>query len=169
MTLRIFVGLAIVIAVYVALAIEATTGGRTLLPHGPVLLLILAAWSLPATSAVLVAALLGLACDAIGTASHGPSLMAAAVAALIAGEFRRRWELDSMLAVILFATGVALAFLVGGELVFQRFSAAVVPVMPVEILAGRAVATAFAALAVVLLARLARKTTSGVAAMLLSH
>lgn len=166
---RIFAALIVLAVAYLSFALEVTAGGRTLLPHAPAVFLILASWSLPALSAIFAAAAIGLTCDAIGQGPLGPGLVTAVLVVFIAGGFRRRWELESLLAVMLFATAVSLAFLAGRDVIAAQLTNVADLAPPLQLLAARAVASALAALALVMLARFAAKATSGFAAMLLSH
>ncbi|HVJ87076.1 MAG TPA: hypothetical protein VM452_15585 [Caulifigura sp.] len=151
-------GLLLALAVYFAVAMEAVIGGRTLMPHAPAVVLIVATWFLPTTPAVVMAAAIGLGCDAVGTGLLGPGVIAAVTAAVIGSTLRHRWQLESLLAVILFGMGVGLTLIAGPIVAGSLLPTGGEEIPGLQIEVARATSSAMAALGITLLARLGAST-----------
>ena len=156
------------VAIYFGLGFEAVAGGRTLWPHVPAVVLILAAWSLQTAPAILIAAVVGLGCDAIGTSSLGPGVIAAVVAAFAGSVVRDRWELESPLAASLLGMAMAAGFLAGPVAVTAIASEAPVPLPAIQLCLARAISSALAATALLLAARIASRLLKAMTGVLLN-
>ncbi|OAI56589.1 hypothetical protein AYO47_08855 [Planctomyces sp. SCGC AG-212-M04] len=154
-------------AIYLGLGFEAVAGGRTLWPHVPAVVLILAAWSFRTAPAVLIAAVVGLGCDAIGTGPMGPSVIAAVSAAFVGSVARERWELESPLAASLFGMGVAAVFLAAPAVVTAIAGEGPVPIGMAQVQVARAIASALVATGLLLVARIASRVLKAMTAVLL--
>jgi hypothetical protein len=165
--LRFLVAVVISAAIYFGLGFEAVAGGRTLWPHVPAVLLILAAWSVRTAPAVLISAVVGLGCDAIGTGPLGPGVIAAVGAVFVGSVARERWELESPLAAALFGMGVAAAFLAGPAVVMAIASEAPIPVGTAQVQVARAISSALGATGLLLAARIASRMLKAMTGVLL--
>jgi hypothetical protein len=168
MTLRIPLAVAMSAAIYFGLGLEAVAGGRTLWPHVPAVVLILAAWWLRTAPAVLIAAIVGLGCDAIGTGPFGPGVIAAVIAVFVGSMARDRWELESPVAASLFGMAVAAAFLAGPMVVMALAGEASIPAATLQVQVARGISSALAATGIVIVARIARRTLKAMTGVLLN-
>jgi rod shape-determining protein MreD len=114
-TARLFAGIAICFGAYFAFVSEAAAQGPNVLPHWPMAFLIWVAWSFPVVPGIAAAACIGFGCDLVGSGPLGPGVIAATVIAFFGGGLRRRWGLQSVLSLALFAFVAAWVFLVGRE------------------------------------------------------
>ncbi|QDT52413.1 hypothetical protein Pan44_04240 [Caulifigura coniformis] len=150
-------------AVYFGLALEAVSGGRTLLPQTAAVAIILAAWSLPLAPAVAIASAVGLCCDAIGVGPLGPGMIAGTMAACLGSVARRRWELESPLAAALFGIALGAGFLAGPLVASTMLAESPMPAETLHLHLARAISSALAATAMLLAlrtsARLLKATT----------
>jgi hypothetical protein len=167
MTLRVLTIVAMTTAIYCGLGTEAVAGGRTLWPHAPAVVLILAAWSLSTTPAVLIAAAVGLGCDAIGTGPLGPGVIAAVSAVFVGSIARERWELESPLAASLFGMGVAAVALAGPTVALAVGGGTPIASTAIQLSAARAISSALAATALVLAARTLSRVVKAMTGVLL--
>jgi hypothetical protein len=165
---RILAAVAMTAAIYFGLGIEAVAGGRTLWPHVPAVVLILAAWSLRTAPAVLIAAVVGLGCDAIGAGPLGPGVVAAVSAVFVGSLMRDRWELESPLAASLFGMAVAAGFLAGPIIVMTFTGEASIPLGTLQVQVARAISSALAATGLLLVARVARRSLKALTGVLLN-
>jgi hypothetical protein len=154
-------------AIYFGLGIEAVAGGRTLWPHVPAVVLILAAWSLPTGPAVVITAVVGLGCDAIGTGPLGPGVIAAVAAAFVGSIARERWDLESPLAASLFGMGVGASFLAGPVVTMSIAGDSPVPLAMVQVQVARAISSALGATVLLLAARIGSRATKALTGVLL--
>jgi hypothetical protein len=152
---RILGGGLLVVAIYAAISVEAVCGGRTLLPHAPAVALILVAWAVPATHVVIVAAGIGLGCDAIGQQAFGPGLIAAVVAAIVGSNLRAQWQLETPVAAVLFGVGVGAMLIAGPDLARQLCHESDLEVGSLQLDVARAMSSAMAATGLILAARVA--------------
>lgn len=166
--LRIAFAAIVMAALYLSLAAESVAGGRTLLPHAPSAAIVLAAWSLSMTPAVLIAALVGVCCDAIGTGLLGPGIVAAIAAVLVSSTLKQRWELESPLAAVLFGMGVAGTFLAGPLVVTSVLNDQANPVALLHLQIARAISSAMAAAGLIVAARVASRLIKGATGVLLN-
>jgi rod shape-determining protein MreD len=142
---------------YAGFALEASLGSRSIAPHLPLAFLIGAVWMLPVSPAVLVAALIGLGCDALGPGPLGPGMLSATLAAWIGSNVRNREELSSPLAFVLLGAamiGVTFAGQVGLTAFIAQHSLDLKPAALV--ISARTAATALVALTPLLLLRACR-------------
>jgi hypothetical protein len=166
--LRILAAAAITAAIYFGLGIEAVAGGRTLWPHVPAVVLILAAWSLRTVLAMLIAVVVGLGCDAIGTGLIGPGVVAAVIAVFVGSVARDRWELESPVAASLFGMVIAVGFLAGPMIVMAVASETSMPAAMLQVQVARGISSALAATGVVIVARVVRRTLRAMTGVLLN-
>ena len=166
--LRVLAALSMCVAIYFGLGFEAIAGGRTLWPHAPAVVLVLVAWSLRTTPAILIAAVVGLGCDVIATGPLGPGLIAAVSASFVGSIARDRWELESPLAASLFGMAVAAGFLAGPMIVLAVARQAEIPAATLHLQLARAISSALAATAFLLIARIAGRIFKAMTGVLLN-
>jgi hypothetical protein len=166
--IRILAAVATSAAIYFGLGLEAVAGGRTLWPHVPAIVLILAVWSFQTAPAVLIAAVVGLGCDAIGTGPLGPGVIAAVMTAFVGTLMRDRWELESPVAAAWFGMVVAAAFLAGPMIVMRFAEGASIPLAILQVQVARAISSALAATGVVIVARVSSRMLKVMTGVLLN-
>ncbi len=168
MSIKLLLGAALAPLFYFALATEAVAGGRTLLPHLPAVALILAAWGLTMSPGVLVAAAVGLGCDAIGSGPLGPGVATAVAAAAVSSWLKARWELQSPLAAMLLGIGVAAVLLAGPAVAVELASGRALPADRLQLPVARGISSAMAATAIIVAARALRRLFRGATGLLLN-
>jgi hypothetical protein len=166
--LRILAVVTMLAAIHIGLGFESVAGGRTLWPHVPAVVLILAAWTLRTAPAVLIAAAIGLGCDAIGTGPLGPGIITAVSAVFVGSIARDRWELESPLAAALFGMAIAAALLAGPVIVISIAAEMSIPIATVQLQVARAISSSLAATGLLLAARIAKRSLKAVTGVLLN-
>jgi cell shape-determining protein MreD len=141
-------------ALYTAVAYEAMEQRRTLRPHLPAALVVMAVWSVAMPPAVVMAGLVGAAVDATSVHPAGMGLLTAVLMAAPAHALKQKGKYQSPLACTLFSVALGVALIGGFNLLPLAFSERPVDPTMVRLAIARGISTGLAGATAVLCGRL---------------